>query len=95
MRYWVREYLRAGFLQLSLQMNVVPVLWLLPTAVFGFLDGFGLPTDIASVRLASLIPVSDVFAFNAGALIAELLCWRSGSLLRSSYAAKTVKCPGR
>jgi hypothetical protein len=84
----------AGFLQLSLQMSIAPVLWLLPTAVFGFLDGFVLPTDIASLHLASLIPVSSVFAFNAGATLAELLLLALGIATAFLVRRKDLKVSG-
>jgi HupE / UreJ protein len=61
----------AGFLRLPADGTVQPVL-LLPI-LLGFLDGLVLPGDFDTLGLWQQIPVAEVLAFDAGAMLADAL----------------------
>jgi len=63
----------AGFLQLSTRMTAR--LWLLPTLLFGLLDGFVLTADWDTLQVTALMPATGMAAFNAGVLLTDMsLC---------------------
>jgi len=47
-----------------------PGLWVLPTAAFGLLDGFSLPSDFAALGPSFALERFNILAFNGGALVA-------------------------
>jgi HupE / UreJ protein len=63
----------ASFLQAPPVLRAGSALWILPTAAFGFLDGFTLPTDLSVLHAPTLLPTPAVFGFNVGALLAAAL----------------------
>jgi hypothetical protein len=63
----------ACFLFVGARLSTYPVLWLLPTAVVGLLDGFVLPGDLTTLQLSPLERSSGVIAFDVGAILADAL----------------------
>jgi hypothetical protein len=61
------------FLPIAADSAALPVLWLVPTTIFGFLDGFVLPADLAALRLSSSLRPSSLIAFGTGAVLADAL----------------------
>jgi hypothetical protein len=63
----------AALLPIAVEFSARPLLWLLPTTLFGFLDGFVLPADLAVLRLAPQERASGLLAFSTGAVLADAL----------------------
>jgi hypothetical protein len=63
----------ACFLCMGVRLSTYPVLWLLPTAVVGLLDGSVLPGDLTTLQLSPLERSSGVIAFDIGAILADAL----------------------
>jgi hypothetical protein len=63
----------AGFLRLGAQFAARPALWLLPTWLFGLVDGFVLPADWDALGLSRLMPATAILAFNTGVLLGNLV----------------------
>jgi hypothetical protein len=81
----------AGFLQWCTRSAAPAQRWLLPTILFGLVDGFVLPADWNLLGIAALMPTTGLAAFNAGVLLADgLLCAAAVgaiALLKRSRAA--------
>ena len=61
-----------GFLQASVHLEARPQLWLVPTALFGLVDGFVLAADWNTLRISTLMPATGLVAFNSGVLLTEV-----------------------
>jgi hypothetical protein len=76
----------ASFLRMGARLSAQPLLWLVPTVLFGFLDGFWLPADLATLQLPVLGRGSGVIGFDIGAILADALLLGAmlliGALLR-------------
>jgi hypothetical protein len=75
-----------AYLLMCARADALPTLWLLPSLLFGFLDGFTLPADFARVGLWARVPPWGTAAFDVGALLLATIVFAtwlgSAALLR-------------
>ena len=63
----------ASFLEMAGRSFEPSIVWLLPAALFGFLDGFVLPSELAPLQLPDRKVIPMLGGFDGGALLVEAL----------------------